>query len=180
MQNVFGILFLILLILWPVSVIKPDLFARFIKGTTRRKNAAVFGGLSLLMFTLTGITAPSNVQNVTTDVKGIESTIAPTNTPTLTSSPTPILTLIPTLRPTNTPVPTIFVPTLTPTPIVIQTQPSSTSNNSGGWACDCSKTCPEISSCAEAQYQLNTCGCTQRDGDHDGTACDSAPLHCQN
>jgi hypothetical protein len=27
---------------------------------------------------------------------------------------------------------------------------------------------------------LNSCGCTARDADHDGIACDSAPLHCQN
>jgi hypothetical protein len=41
------------------------------------------------------------------------------------------------------------------------------------YKCDCSKTCPNISSCAEAQYQLNTCGCTVRDADHDGIACDA-------
>ncbi|MBN1916067.1 thermonuclease family protein [Candidatus Dojkabacteria bacterium] len=47
------------------------------------------------------------------------------------------------------------------------------------WACDCSKTCSQISSCAEAQYQLNTCGCKARDADHDGIACDEKPLKCQ-
>lgn len=41
------------------------------------------------------------------------------------------------------------------------------------WPCDCSKTCSQIASCAEAQYLLNTCGCSQRDGDGDGVACDS-------
>lgn len=49
----------------------------------------------------------------------------------------------------------------------------------GNYVCDCSKTCSEISSCAEAQYQLNTCGCSVRDGDKDGIACDGAPLVCQ-
>lgn len=44
---------------------------------------------------------------------------------------------------------------------------------SGAYACNCSKTCPQMSSCAEAQYQLNTCGCKARDADHDGIACDS-------
>lgn len=44
------------------------------------------------------------------------------------------------------------------------------------WACDCSKTCPQMSSCAEAQYQLNVCGCSARDGDKDGVACD---VDCQ-
>lgn len=39
--------------------------------------------------------------------------------------------------------------------------------------CNCSKTCSQISSCAEAQYQLNVCGCIARDSDKDGIACDS-------
>jgi len=41
------------------------------------------------------------------------------------------------------------------------------------WNCDCSKTCSEMSTCDEAQYQLNTCGCSARDGDNDGIACDT-------
>lgn len=48
------------------------------------------------------------------------------------------------------------------------------------YSCNCSKTCTEISSCDEAQYLLNVCGCGARDNDKDGIACDSAPLHCQN
>ena len=40
------------------------------------------------------------------------------------------------------------------------------------YSCNCSKTCPSLS-CAEAQYQLNQCGCRQRDADRDGIACDS-------
>jgi len=48
------------------------------------------------------------------------------------------------------------------------------------YTCNCKKTCTQITSCAEAQYQLNTCGCNQRDADHDGIACDGIPLHCQN
>lgn len=59
----------------------------------------------------------------------------------------------------------------------------STSNSSaqdtGAYSCNCSKTCTQISSCAEAQYQLKSCGCSARDADGDGTACDGAPLHCQ-
>lgn len=38
--------------------------------------------------------------------------------------------------------------------------------------CNCSKTCNEMSSCAEAQHQFNDCGCSARDADHDGIACD--------
>lgn len=51
--------------------------------------------------------------------------------------------------------------------------------NSGTYTCNCSKTCTQISSCSEAQYLLNTCGCKARDNDRDGIACDGAPLHCQ-
>ena len=39
--------------------------------------------------------------------------------------------------------------------------------------CDCSKSCSKMTSCAEAQYQLENCGCIARDGDGDGLACDS-------
>ena len=52
-------------------------------------------------------------------------------------------------------------PTPTPAPV------------GGSYVCNCSKTCDQMSSCAEAQYQLNTCGCTRRDADHDGVACDA-------
>lgn len=47
------------------------------------------------------------------------------------------------------------------------------------YTCNCNKTCPQISSCEEAQYQLNVCGCKARDADKDGIACDGAPLKCQ-
>ncbi len=42
-----------------------------------------------------------------------------------------------------------------------------------GFACNCSKTCEQMTSCTEAYYQLNTCGCSKRDGDHDGVPCES-------
>lgn len=57
------------------------------------------------------------------------------------------------------------------TPVQTQTQPSN--QTSGNYTCDCSKTCSQMSSCAEAQYQLNVCGCSARDADKDGIACDS-------
>lgn len=44
---------------------------------------------------------------------------------------------------------------------------------SGSFTCNCSKACAQMSSCEEAQYQLNTCGCQARDADKDGVACDS-------
>lgn len=46
-------------------------------------------------------------------------------------------------------------------------------NERSGYSCNCSKTCDEIYTCEEAQYQLEVCGCYQRDGDDDGTACDN-------
>ena len=49
-------------------------------------------------------------------------------------------------------------------------------NERGGYSCNCSKTCDEIYTCEEARYQLEVCGCDQRDEDDDGTACD---LMCQ-
>jgi hypothetical protein len=125
-----------------------------------------------------------NSNNVSTSG---ETKIAPTKTPTPKPSPTPTVTLTPT--PTQTPYPTVIptepivYPTNTPVPqqiYIAPTSPPAQQNNSGSYACDCSKTCTQISSCAEAQYLLNTCGCSARDGDHDGIACDSAPLHCQN
>ncbi len=46
-------------------------------------------------------------------------------------------------------------------------------SENGNYTCNCSKTCMQMSSCNEAQYQLNVCGCKARDADSDGIACDS-------
>lgn len=45
-------------------------------------------------------------------------------------------------------------------------------DSGGGYVCNCSKTCAALS-CEEAQFQLNSCGCSVRDRDGDGIACDS-------
>ncbi len=42
-----------------------------------------------------------------------------------------------------------------------------------GYSCNCSKTCPNMNSCEEAYFQLNTCGCSVRDGDDDGVPCEN-------
>ncbi len=68
----------------------------------------------------------------------------------------------------------------TPRPTTTPVQPVNTPAVAPRYSCNCSKTCTEISSCDEAQYLLNVCGCGARDNDKDGIACDSAPLHCQN
>lgn len=75
-------------------------------------------------------------------------------------------------KPTTKIYPT-FAPIIQPTqPPAYNPPPSNSGSGSGAYTCDCSKTCPNLS-CAEAQYQLNVCGCSARDADHDGTACDS-------
>lgn len=61
---------------------------------------------------------------------------------------------------------TTTIPDISPTPVV----PSAPKQK---YACDCSKTCSEITTCDEAQYQLKVCGCSVRDRDGDGIACDT-------
>jgi len=71
------------------------------------------------------------------------------------------------------------IPTPTPTysPAYIPpTQTQTGGSESSTYICNCSKTCSQMSSCAEAQYQLNVCGCSTRDADGDGIACDA---NCQ-
>lgn len=76
-----------------------------------------------------------------------------------------------TAQPVSTPV---VKPAVKSTNTSFTPSPTISSGSSGGsYACNCSKTCAQMSSCAEAQYQLNVCGCTARDADHDGVACDS-------
>ncbi len=60
-------------------------------------------------------------------------------------------------------------PSISPT---TTTPPTAAGGNTGNFSCNCSKTCAQMS-CAEAQYQLDVCGCTKRDADGDGIACDS-------
>ncbi|MDO5561250.1 MAG: thermonuclease family protein [bacterium] len=89
------------------------------------------------------------------------------------STPVPVVA-------TAVPVPVAVVKT-TPQPVttvkatpqpVTQKVAATTTQNSESYSCNCSKVCEDMSSCAEAQYQLNVCGCSKRDGDHDGIACD--------
>ncbi|PIR62390.1 MAG: hypothetical protein COU65_03480 [Candidatus Pacebacteria bacterium CG10_big_fil_rev_8_21_14_0_10_42_12] len=50
---------------------------------------------------------------------------------------------------------------------------NNTEPPSSQYTCSCSKTCGNMSSCEEAYFQLNTCGCSARDGDDDGVPCES-------
>lgn len=72
--------------------------------------------------------------------------------------------------PTTTPLPT---PTPTPRALVMPVAPSTQAKPSSAYTCNCKKTCAQMSSCEEAQYQLKVCGCGARDNDKDGIACDS-------
>ncbi len=92
---------------------------------------------------------------------------APTEEITPTVKPSPKPTIFPTKYPTS--VPTVFK-AITPKPTVkIYTPPAPPVDQpiTGSYPCSCSKTCSEMSSCHEAG------GCTARDADHDGVACDA-------
>lgn len=54
----------------------------------------------------------------------------------------------------------------------VQAQPSKL-QVAGTYTCDCGKLCSQISTCEEAYFQLNQCGCTKRDSDSDGIPCES-------
>lgn len=78
-------------------------------------------------------------------------------------------------KPTNTPPPLTRAPTSTPYPATNTPVPTSSFQNettSSGYVCNCSKTCPNLT-CDEAYFQLNECGCGQRDGDNDGVPCEN-------
>ncbi|MFC1727573.1 thermonuclease family protein [Patescibacteria group bacterium] len=78
-------------------------------------------------------------------------------------------------KPISTPIPVILKPTNTPIPVYIPqptSPPPTQAPSSGSYACNCSKTCPNMSSCEEAYFQLNNCGCSIRDGDDDGVPCE--------
>lgn len=85
---------------------------------------------------------------------------------------TPIPTVKPTVAPAVYVAPT-SVPYIAPTSQPAPTSPPSGGGSSGSWTCNCSKTCSNMSSCEEAYYQLNTCGCSVRDGDDDGVPCEN-------
>ncbi len=84
--------------------------------------------------------------------------------PVKTIKPTPLPTVKPTPFPTKQPV---QVKKIIPT-----AEPIAPKINYG-YSCSCSKTCSQMSSCDEAYYQLNNCGCGKRDGDSDGVPCES-------
>lgn len=93
------------------------------------------------------------------------------------ASESPEPSVLPSPRPSPLPSPIVIV---SPKPAVQARDPiqpvqkviPAPATSQGGWSCNCKKTCPTMS-CAEAQFQLNQCGCSARDADNDGLACDS-------
>lgn len=182
MSGLFIILFLVSIVTLLISIIKPSLFTKFI--TSSKKTLILANvGLVLFSFVMIGATAPeSNIKGIQNEIKSTPTeTITPI--PTYTPSPT-IVTPTVSPDPTNTPIPTkiptvtptkYILPTSKPTQIVIPTiQPQQpTVSISNGFSCNCKKTCTEISSCDEAYFQLNQCGCSVRDGDNDGIPCEN-------
>lgn len=61
-------------------------------------------------------------------------------------------------------------PTISPQNTIATTSPVEVG---GAYVCDCSKYCSKMASCEEAMFQLNNCGCSERDGDKDGVPCES-------
>ena len=59
------------------------------------------------------------------------------------------------------------------TPTLIILTPTKIVKNNTVFICDCNKVCNKISSCEEAYFQLNECGCTIIDNDGDGAPCES-------
>ena len=78
---------------------------------------------------------------------------------------------------------TMTVSTVSSTAAAVLVQPPQpeivTPSSASPYACNCNKTCEEITTCEEAQYQLNVCKCNRRDADKDGIACDKEPLNCE-
>ncbi len=67
-------------------------------------------------------------------------------------------------------------PNPTPTPSIkgqSTFRPQQSAGGNQSFSCDCSKLCSQITSCDEAKFQLNNCGCTKRDSDGDGIPCES-------
>lgn len=91
----------------------------------------------------------------------------PTNTPTSEPTATPI----PTAKPLPTSRSTI-IPTSATIRVLPTSAPAVQQQSQSNYQCNCSISCKMISSCDEAYYQLNICGCSVRDGDHDGVPCE--------
>ncbi len=138
------------------------------------KNKIKYGLGLFIAFILGSVLMGSTGDQLNQYIK-TESEVVEENQPVLTVT-VPLFEELPTAYPTPSPFPS---PTPLPTsnldmfPTFTNPQPKVLNiQELEGFSCDCSKTCAAIVTCEEAQYLLNSCGCTARDGDHDGIACD--------
>jgi len=170
----YTVLTVVCLILLPLSPLILGLYIAYklFKGSSNKKNGILLAILTVMVsIILTGVVASrfstSKKQNSRVEEVELIKTELTAN-PTI--SPPPSQTSNPSVQPasTSTVKPTVKYSGTYPT--FTLTVPSK--NSSGSYICNCSKTCPNLS-CAEAQYQLNSCGCTARNADRDGIACDS-------
>lgn len=184
------IAFLLSFIIFVTGLINPKYLSKI---KVKKIIHAVFLSFAMLIFSI--LAYPGDINKTSSsEVEGIIEIQAPTST--LIKAPTKIsaipvkeksakkLTLTPTEKPKPTLTPTkipptpteVVLPTNTPEPTKIveffspPTQPPNTGG--GSYTCDCNKTCPNLS-CDEAYYQLNACGCTERDGNNDGIPCNA-------
>ncbi len=172
-------LFLILFVLSFLGIFAAVLHPSLIPNNTSRKKAGlIFLGATFLFFVLSAITAPpAKPISVTqqTENKVESQQLIKEVVPDSAKKPDPSISSNPVFGTE----PEVKQPPKTTAPVVekstspIPVQPVLEQGTNGGWTCNCKKTCSQISSCEEAQYQLNTCGCRQRDADHDGIACDN-------
>ena len=124
----------------------------------------LIGGIIFLFFIL--INSSSKFSKTSQSNPSISSQLNPTQ-----KTEFPLVSKIPSVLPTKTPI-VIKSPYATPITVTQQKTIDSNNTNGGNYSCNCSKTCPNLS-CAEAQYQLNVCGCKARDADHDSIACNA-------
>ena len=64
-------------------------------------------------------------------------------------------------------------PTQTPSPIKVTVKKPGQTGISYEYVCNCSKTCAEITTCSEAYYQFQSCGCLDIDTNKDSIPCEN-------
>lgn len=151
------------------------------------KNSLILGLMMIviMMFTVPSVSVEqsaavkkqetaSPVVNTKIETQDLQLNSSSVETPEYSPSPSPspshIATPKPSIKPSATPEPT---PTPTPKPVYIATPTPTPAPVVSGWSCNCEKSCDSMSSCQEAYFQLNSCGCQKRDGDNDGIPCEA-------
>jgi hypothetical protein len=185
MSGLFVLLFLLALILLPVSLIKPSIFSRFAKKDFSRKQLGlIFGTLIITSLVLIGITAPPTTKQES-QVKGdrVEQQAEQTNQlPVISPEPTEIATPSPSpvSTPKPTPTPKLASPTPQNTPI-ISTQPKNDCNPSYPDVCipngaadyDCAGGSGNGPNYIKGPIRVLSPDPYGLDRDHDGIGCES-------